>query len=95
MKEIRSRGTRRRYGGKEYLSLDVDGFEYWTMGAPVGETILMPHEPRKNTGEINVEVLGPHALTCESIGDKVVDARLGAEKIQRGPVAISSVLALS
>ena len=39
------------------------------MGAPVGETILMPHEPRKNTGEINVEVLGPHALTCESIDD--------------------------
>ncbi len=50
----------------------------------------MPHEPRKNTGKINVEVLGPHAVTCESIGDKVVDARLGAEKIQRGPVAISS-----
>ena len=69
MKEIRSRGTRRRYGGKEYLSLDVDGFEYWTMGSPVGKTILMPHEPRKNTGEINVEVLGPHTVTCESIDD--------------------------
>ena len=55
----------------------------------------MPHKPRKNTGEINVEVLGPHAVTCESIGDKVVDERLGAEKIQRGPVAISSDLALS
>ncbi len=55
----------------------------------------MPHEPRKNTGEINVEALRPHAVTCESIGDKVVDERLGAEKIQRGPVAISSDLALS
>lgn len=55
----------------------------------------MPHEPRKNTGEIKVEVLGPHAVTCESIGDKVVEARLGAEKIQRGPVAISTDLVLS
>ncbi|PHY03406.1 MAG: hypothetical protein CK530_01230 [Planctomycetaceae bacterium] len=41
VKEIRSRGTRRRYGGREYLYLDVDGFEYWTMGAPIGETILI------------------------------------------------------
>ena len=35
------------------------------------------------------------SVTCESMGDKVVDARLGAEKIQRGPVAISTDLALS
>lgn len=42
-----------------------------------------------------MEVLGPHAVTCASIGDKVVDARLGAEKIQRGPVAISTERGLS
>ncbi len=34
-------------------------------------------------------------VICASIGDKVVDAMLGAEKIQRGPVAISTDLALS
>ena len=34
-------------------------------------------------------------VICASIHDKVVDARLGAEKLQRGPVAISSDLVLS
>ena len=38
---IRSKGEKRRHGGRSYVYLDIDGFEYWTMGAPIAETILI------------------------------------------------------
>jgi hypothetical protein len=39
--EIRRRGYAKRFGGREYKYLDVDGFTYWTMGSPLDQTILI------------------------------------------------------
>ena len=39
--DIRSYGYSRRYKGYDYISYDIDGWTYWTMGAPLGETILI------------------------------------------------------
>ncbi len=38
---LRESGQKRRYGKAYYVYLDVDGWSYWTMGWPVGQTILM------------------------------------------------------
>ena len=38
---IRTYGYIRRYKGYDYTSYDIDGWYYWTMGAPVEETILI------------------------------------------------------
>lgn len=34
-----------RQRGKQYTYLDLDGYHYWTMGAPVEETILINRKP--------------------------------------------------
>lgn len=39
--DIRAYGYTRRYQGYDYTSYDIDGYYYWTMGAPLGETILI------------------------------------------------------
>jgi hypothetical protein len=40
---IRAKGERRRFEptGKLSVYLDVDGRQYWTMGAPIEETIII------------------------------------------------------
>ena len=38
---IRQHGEVRTFGGRGYVYLDVDGWSYWTMGAPVGETTIV------------------------------------------------------
>lgn len=38
---IREHGYRARWGRYNHTYFDVDGWQYWTMGAPVGETILI------------------------------------------------------
>jgi hypothetical protein len=38
---IREHGDERAWGGRAYTYLDVDGWSYWTMGAPLDETILI------------------------------------------------------
>lgn len=38
---IRDFGTKEKYGKTWYKKLDINGFKYWTMGAPVGKTILI------------------------------------------------------
>lgn len=38
---IRDNGYEEYYGGRPYTLLDVNGMKYWTMGAPIGETILI------------------------------------------------------
>ena len=35
---IREHGERRPFGSRKYTYLDVDGYSYWTMGAPVERT---------------------------------------------------------
>jgi hypothetical protein len=47
---IRRYGYEEIYEGRPYTVLDIDDMKYWTMGAPVEETIL-----------INRKVLTPHA----------------------------------
>jgi hypothetical protein len=41
VQEIRFRGVVRQFGSKSFTYLDIDGWTYWTMGAPVDETILI------------------------------------------------------
>ena len=38
---IRARGYKAIYQGRPYMQLDVNDHFYWTMGAPLGETILI------------------------------------------------------
>ena len=41
VQEIRLRGVERQFGRKSFTYLDFDGWTYWTMGAPVEDTILI------------------------------------------------------
>lgn len=38
---IRHHGYQQTFGGVAYTYLDIDGWQYWTMGAPLEETILI------------------------------------------------------
>ena len=38
---IRERGYQRRFGGRPYSYLNVDGRRYWTMGAPLRMTTII------------------------------------------------------
>ena len=60
--DIRTYGYVRRYKGYDYVSYDIDGWYYWTMGAPLEETILInraqldavpgtPSEVRRSSSE--------------------------------------------
>lgn len=35
---IRMRGYPSRFGAREYIYLNIDGFKYWTMGNPLSQT---------------------------------------------------------
>ena len=49
---IREYGYDRRFYSKHYRSLTVDGFRYWTMGAPLDETIIINRcDANDRTGE--------------------------------------------
>jgi hypothetical protein len=43
---IRSEGYDQEFCGKAYRYLDIDGYQYWIMGSPVGETILINRAKR-------------------------------------------------
>jgi hypothetical protein len=45
---IRQNGYRSAFKGHWYVKFDIDGWTYWTMGAPLSETILI------NRSETNV-----------------------------------------
>ena len=38
---IRAHGTRRRFYSQTYVYLEQGGHEYWTMGSPLPETIII------------------------------------------------------
>jgi hypothetical protein len=38
---IRGHGYRAEFGGRCYTYLELDGWKYWTMGAPVGATTII------------------------------------------------------
>lgn len=42
---LRANGYTERFWGKDYTMFSADGFKYWTMGAPVFETILINRKP--------------------------------------------------
>ena len=42
---LRAHGSDEVFWGKSYRYLDLDGFHYWTMGAPVGETTVINRKP--------------------------------------------------
>jgi hypothetical protein len=41
VRHIRRHGYRKVYGRATYTYLDIDGWQYWTMGSPLSETILI------------------------------------------------------
>jgi len=38
---IRKHGRRERFGRKQFIYFYLDGHKYWTMGAPIPDTILI------------------------------------------------------
>ena len=42
---LRGYGHDELFGGKLYRYLDVEGFHYWTMGAPIPETTVINRKP--------------------------------------------------
>jgi hypothetical protein len=38
---IRERGERRTWGPYHHHYFDLDGWSYWTMGAPLDQTVLI------------------------------------------------------
>lgn len=42
---IRDHGYHERYGGRWYTAMNVNGFKFWTMGAPAASTILINRKP--------------------------------------------------
>jgi hypothetical protein len=47
VQEIRRRGEQRFFGSRQYVYFDLEGYEYWTMGAPLDETILINRAKKK------------------------------------------------
>jgi hypothetical protein len=41
---IRREGYTEQWGGRKYAYLDIDGHKYWTMGAPISQTIVINRE---------------------------------------------------
>ena len=54
VKLIRTEGDSRRWGCYRHTYLDIDGYQYWTMGAPINVTIIINRsklgDPRTNCG---------------------------------------------
>src|SRR5215472_16886719 len=48
---IRQIGYKAKYGSYTYTYLDIDGWKYWTMGAPLGPTGM--YDPKIHTILIN------------------------------------------
>lgn len=50
---IREHGYEQRFGSATYIYFDLDGYSYWTMGAPLAKTILINRAA--NSGAPNLE----------------------------------------
>lgn len=51
VQEIRFRGVPRQFGSRSFTYLDVDDWTYWTMGAPIEETILINRARLEGPGD--------------------------------------------
>lgn len=47
---IREHGYRAKYGSRNYTYLEVDGWRYWTMGAPLEATTIINRAELPPTG---------------------------------------------
>ena len=43
---IREHGYRKTFNRREYIYFDIDGWQYWTMGSPLDQTILINRAER-------------------------------------------------
>lgn len=41
VRHVREHGYRASFGGRVYTYLEIDGWKYWTMGAPPAETTII------------------------------------------------------
>lgn len=60
---IRENGEKCLYWNKEYTYLLIDGWYYWTMGAPIEETFILNRASTKTNRIVNgkMVVIRPHA----------------------------------
>jgi SAM-dependent methyltransferase len=78
---IREHGYRAYYWGKPYMQLDVNEHFYWTMGAPISETILINRKVKRASAKydeiapvydslfLDTESLIENASIVELLGD--------------------------
>jgi len=50
---IRENGYEEKYLGQKYFYFDVEGYQYWTMGAPLEKTILINRAKRGKNDKKN------------------------------------------
>jgi hypothetical protein len=54
VQHIRQHGYEGRFYAKPITYFDEDGLVYWTMGAPVEETVIVNRCPKENTYEVRL-----------------------------------------
>jgi hypothetical protein len=52
---IRANGYEARFGGRRYTYFDLNGHSYWTIGAPIPETILINRAPTAAPSGLDIE----------------------------------------
>jgi GH25 family lysozyme M1 (1,4-beta-N-acetylmuramidase) len=57
---IRQVGYHKKWGKTTYTYLDIDGWQYWTMGAPLAATILI------NRAKLHCDLAGSSATSASS-----------------------------
>lgn len=55
VKLIRRFGEKTLYRGEPYILLDIDDWSYWTMGAPIEDTILINRKKRLEPTEVKTD----------------------------------------
>lgn len=71
---IRVHGYREKYGRSFYTRLDVNEFKYWTMGAPLGQTILINRAER--------DAIEPYDLIADKYDNLWSNVEAEAENIE-------------
>lgn len=80
---IRDKGYQTRYGGRFYTCFNLNGYKYWSMGAPLPETILInraviteaaaydPIAPLYDSYHASPEALAENAAVISALGPLV------------------------
>lgn len=80
---IRERGYKMRWGRYNHTYLDIDGWRYWTMGAPLPETILINREEIKDSSPYDA-IAPMYDTVHQSVEARIEDIRLMRAVAYRG-----------